>query len=84
MICVPAGPGLAEIQQPSATRDTRTLAMVQGTRRPRVATRHFIVHANRKLYGDKERGRQFFRKTNHIIWTVADSWIIYMARSTVY
>ena len=46
----------------------------------RESRRGMIVHANRTLM---EKGRQFFRKTNHKIWTVSDLWIIYVARSTV-
>ena len=66
----------------SAPRDPRILAMVQGAT-PDAAFRTNTFH-NDTCRSHVERGRQFERITNHNIRTVSDSWIIYMAISTVY
>jgi len=66
VLCGPAGPILAEIQQPIAPRDPRTLVVVQcRARYPtrfRTNTFHKLINATSHM---DERGRQLFRKINY-------------------
>ena len=82
MLCGPTGPILAEIHQPSAHATPELSRWCRARRRRGISNKYL---PNRYLQiAILERGRQFFRKIIHKLWTVSDSWIIYVARSKVY